>query len=85
MTKEEKIDIAICLGSACFARGNNRTRKVIEDYIRINGLWDKVVFHGGRCFNHCQAGPVMKINETIYEQVNEYNVIEILDKIFQTD
>lgn len=83
MNAEEKIDIAICLGSACFARGNNRTRKVIEDYIRVNGLWDKVIFHGGRCFDHCQKGPVLKVNDTVYEHVTENNVAEILDNIFQ--
>lgn len=85
MISDNKIDLAICLGSACFARGNNRTRKVIEDYIRVNGLWDKVNFHGGRCYNHCQSGPVLKVNDTVYEQINEYNVIEILDSIFQTE
>jgi NADH:ubiquinone oxidoreductase subunit E len=80
-----KYDIAICLGSACFARGNNNTRKVIEDYIREYGLWDKVNFHGGRCFDHCQSGPVMKINDTIYEQVTEINVVEILNTVFGSE
>ncbi len=79
MTSEKKIEIAICLGSACFARGNNQTRKVIEDYIRVNGLWDKVTFHGARCFNHCSEGPVLKINGDIYYEVNENNVTEILN------
>lgn len=79
---EAKLDIAICLGSACFARGNNGTRKVIEEYIRDNGLWDKVNFHGGRCFDHCQMGPVMKIDDTVYEQISEANVIDILNKVF---
>jgi len=79
---EAKLDIAICLGSACFARGNNGTRKIIEEYIRDNGLWDKVNFHGGRCFDHCQAGPVLKINDTVYEQVTESTVTDILNTVF---
>ncbi|HRY31936.1 MAG TPA: (2Fe-2S) ferredoxin domain-containing protein [Bacteroidales bacterium] len=82
MGNENKTEIAICLGSACFARGNNTTRRVIEDYIRLHGLWDKVVFHGARCFNHCQNGPVLKINELIYEHVDENNVTELLDQFF---
>lgn len=85
MPVDGKTEIAICLGSACFARGNNRTRKVIEDYIRNNGLWDKVIFRGGRCFNHCQQGPVMKIDEKIYDKITELNVTEILDEVFGQD
>lgn len=79
---EAKLDIAICLGSACFSRGNNSTRKVIEEFIRDNGLWDKVNFHGGRCFDHCQMGPVLKVNDTVYEQVSEANVTDILNTVF---
>ena len=82
MTTETKTEIALCLGSACFARGNNQTRKIIEDYLKINGLWGKVAFHGGRCYDHCQQGPVLKINDRIIERVNEQNIIEILDSIF---
>jgi len=44
-----------------------------------------VIFHGGRCYNHCQSGPVLKVNDAIYEQVTENNVTEILDEIFQMD
>ena len=85
MAVEEKTVIAICLGSACFARGNNKTRKVIEDYIRNNGLWDKVTFVGGRCFDHCQQGPVLKVNDRIFEKVTESNVTDILDEMFNLD
>lgn len=79
---EEKIEIVLCLGSACFARGNNFTRKVIEDYIRDNGLNGQVVFKGARCFDHCENGPVLKVNGVIYEHVHENSVTEILEKVF---
>ncbi len=79
---EQKTEIIICLGSACFARGNNFTRRVIEDYIRENGLSGEVIFKGARCFDHCQNGPVMKVNGTFYEQVSEQSIPEILDKVF---
>ena len=79
---EEKLNISICLGSACFARGNNHTRKVIEDQIREHGLNGKVGYQGARCFGHCQNGPVLKLNEEFYEEVSENSVIEILDKAF---
>ncbi len=78
---EVKVDITICLGSACFARGNNHTRKAIEDYIRENGLSGKIIFRGARCFDHCQNGPVLKINDDFYEHVTENSVVEILDKV----
>jgi NADH:ubiquinone oxidoreductase subunit E len=82
---DNKVTITICLGSACFARGNNHTRKAIEDYIRENGLNGVVVFKGARCFDNCQNGPVLKINDTFYENVTENKVTEILDKVMSGD
>jgi NADH:ubiquinone oxidoreductase subunit E len=78
-----KIEVVICLGSSCFARGNKATLKVIEKYIKDNNLQDKIFFHGGHCFGRCAEGPVVKINDTIHTGVNEYNIIEILNSTFK--
>jgi len=78
-----KVEVVICLGSSCFARGNKATLKVIEKYIKDNNLQDRIFFHGGHCFGRCAEGPVVKINDTIHTGVNEFNIIEILNSTFK--
>jgi len=75
-------ELVICLGSSCFARGNKKILETIQKYIKDNKLEGKVKFRGNHCFGKCNKGPVLKIGENFYEQVNEVNVLAILDKEF---
>ena len=82
--KEDKItELVICLGSSCFARGNKKTLESIQAYIKENKLDAKVKFCGNHCFGKCHNGPVLKIGETMYEQINKENLNTILDKEFK--
>lgn len=74
-----KIELVICLGSSCFARGNKNTLKLIKKYLQDNHLEDKVHFHGGHCFEKCAEGPVIMINNKIFTGVTELTIIEILN------
>lgn len=78
-----KTDIVICLGSSCFSRGNRTSLKVISDYLKENQLEEKVFFHGHRCFNKCEKGPMLKIADREYEQVEPGKVKLILDTYFK--
>jgi NADH:ubiquinone oxidoreductase subunit E len=75
----DKIEVVICLGSSCFARGNKSTLKHIEKYLNDNNLKDRFYFHGGHCFGKCAEGPVIKIDDNIYTSVTETSIIEILN------
>ncbi|MGD9978435.1 MAG: NAD(P)H-dependent oxidoreductase subunit E [Bacteroidales bacterium] len=80
-----KTEIMICLGSSCFARGNKATLNAIVDYIGKHKLTDKVYFHGAHCFGQCAEGPIVKINNSVYTGVNEYNIIDILTNELSND
>jgi NADH:ubiquinone oxidoreductase subunit E len=41
---EEKKEIVICLGSSCFARGNNKNLEFIQEYLKVNDLKAKITF-----------------------------------------
>jgi len=71
-------EIIICLGSSCFARGNKNMLKIIQRYIQMNGLSDKVFFKGDHCFGDCNIGPNLKIGGKIYNGVNDENIHHIL-------
>jgi NADH:ubiquinone oxidoreductase subunit E len=59
---DKHIDIELCMGSACFARGNRITAEAIDDYVKKHGLEQQVHIHGAMCENRCRTGPNAKIN-----------------------
>lgn len=79
-----KVEVVICLGSSCFARGNKSLLKVITQYIKDNNIKDRVNFHGGHCFGNCADGPILKVNDTLHTHVDDLKAIEILDSVFQS-
>lgn len=79
MSKE--INIVVCLGSACYARGNEDHLNYIEDYIRLNNLDAKVEISGSRCEGKCADGPNIIINGVLYNNMNAVKLKEIMDKI----
>jgi len=79
----DKIEITICLGSSCFARGNKKTVQAIQAYIEEHKLEDKVFLNGGHCFSKCDKGPILRINKKFFENVDHLNVIDILANEFE--
>ncbi len=75
--------MVICLGSSCFARGNKGLLKTITQYIKDNNLQDRVNFHGGHCFGHCADGPILKVDEVMYTNVDDLRALEILNNTFE--
>ena len=62
--------ISICLGSSCFARGNNAN--IAE-----------VTFTGQLCENMCNRGPIICIDDQVYEEVNLSLLHKILEEEFK--
>jgi len=80
--KPRMTTIEICLGSSCFARGNNRNLAVIQDYLKKNGLEDRVKLRGDLCHGNCKEGPNMVVDGERYTQVDPNTCIDILNKHF---
>jgi len=79
---ESKIEIIICLGSSCFSRGNKQVVQVIKEYLKKHHLEEAVNFKGNHCFSNCVEGPVVKINNQEYFQVDEEKIVNILNQYF---
>ena len=73
MTKE--LNITVCLGSSCFARGNEEHLSFIEQYVRENNLEAKIDISGSRCEGN------ITINGTLYSNITREKLKEILDKV----
>lgn len=78
----EKIEITICLGSSCFSRGNGKTLKAINAFLEENKLKEKVFFHGELCTGNCAKGPILKVDDQLYEEIDSESIIKILSEVF---
>ena len=57
--------------------------QIIKEYLQKNNLEEKVNFRGNHCFSNCVEGPVVKINNKEYYQVDETKITNILNQYFQ--
>ena len=58
-------EIKVCMGSACFAKGNQENLECIKEYIGENGLDTEVSIVGALCENKCEKGPRIIINDIL--------------------
>lgn len=78
-----KPEIIICMGSSCFARGNEANLDVIENWLKVNGLKDEVDVKLGCCLcqGECGDGPNVTVNGKKYHGVDKGIMLDILRKI----
>ena len=72
-------EVKICMGSACFAKGNQENLEYIKEYIEENNLEADISIVGALCENKCEAGPRIIINEKEYTNVTKEQIKEVLD------
>lgn len=77
MTKE----IKVCMGSACFARGNADNLEFIEKYLKENNLDVKIELAGQRCENDCANGPHIFVDDKKYSNVTLEKIKEIMETL----
>ena len=75
-----KLNITVCMGSSCFARGNASNLEFIENYIKENGLEADIDLSGARCEGKCITGPNITINGIEYSEVDEEKLKQTLDE-----
>ena len=73
-------EIVVCMGSACFSRGNARTVPVIQEYLREKGLEEAVKVTGILCQNQCRQGPTLSIDGECVCGVEPTTLLELLDE-----
>lgn len=76
-----KTEIIVCMGSACFARGNAQNLEFIENYIKEHKLDATVELAGSRCEGNCADGPNMIVNGIEYKKVDEEKIKKIFEDL----
>ena len=73
--------IVVCMGSACFARGNADNLEYIEKYLKENNLEAIIEISGSRCEGKCAEGPNIIVDGVEHSCVNPEKIREILKKL----
>ena len=74
-------EIKICMGSACFAKGNQENLQFIKDYIKNNNLDFKIEITGSLCDDKCDMGPRIIVDNKEYTNVTKEDIEKILKEI----
>jgi NADH:ubiquinone oxidoreductase subunit E len=79
--------ISICMGSSCFARGNEKNLACCEEFLAARGLRDEidVELAASLCTGNCARGPVVIVNDKVYTDVDTGVMKDVLEKLFAKD
>jgi NADH:ubiquinone oxidoreductase subunit E len=75
---DDNMEITICLGSSCFARGNGENLRVLQEYIKRSGVSATIRMRGVLCHEKCTAGPNIVIDGIDYANVQPGMAVALL-------
>jgi NADH:ubiquinone oxidoreductase subunit E len=78
---EGSVEIVVCLGSSCFARGNSGNLAIINTYIEDHGLNASTRVTGKLCQDECMQGPNLSIGGQVYHGVTAARLHELLEQL----
>ena len=74
------IELVVCMGSACFSRGNIRTLELIQGYLKEHDLEQAVQVSGTLCQDRCRQGPNVMIQGECFCGLEPKAVLELLEE-----
>jgi NADH:ubiquinone oxidoreductase subunit E len=77
----DPVEIAICLGSSCFARGNSENLEILEKYAQSHSAGIAVRLTGQLCQDQCQDGPNLMIGGKLHHNVTAARLRELLRQL----
>lgn len=77
------IDIVICLGSSCFARGNADNLRELKTYLEHCNVAANFHICGRLCAEKCTSGPTIAINGVEYAHVQPGTAVGLLERSLQ--
>ncbi len=88
-TEHPKIEVCVCVGTNCFLKGSQELLKKLMQYVTENKLEDIVGFEGQEemvdvkatfCFERCDRGPVLRVNQHVIEHASFEKAKKVLDQ-----
>ncbi len=82
MTPDEgSVEIVVCLGSSCFARGNSENLAILNQHMQSHELNATVRLVGKLCQDQCKLGPNLAIGGELYHNVTAARLRELLQQL----
>ena len=78
-------EIKVCMGSACFARGNDVNIGFIENFIKENNLDATLELVDSHCNGNCADGPNIFVNEKLYGGMTSEKVKELMTELLKNE
>ncbi len=64
---ERSVSVNVCFGTGCFLKGSQRLLTGILTHLREQGLKRVVDVSASFCFEKCDRGPTIRVNDTVIE------------------
>ena len=74
------VEIVVCLGSSCFARGNSENLAILNQQVKSRGLNATIRLTGKLCQDQCKQGPNLTIDGEFYHGVTAQRLRELLQQ-----
>ena len=74
------VELVVCMGSACFSRGNIRALELIQRYLKERGLERDVQVSGTLCQDRCRQGPNLTLEGECFCGLEPKAVLELLEE-----
>jgi NADH:ubiquinone oxidoreductase subunit E len=78
---KDVVEIVVCLGSSCFARGNSAILAVLQQYVQSKGPNSSVRLAGCLCQDQCKQGPNLKIGGEFHHNITAASLRELLQQL----
>lgn len=75
------VDIVVCHGTSCFARGNSENLAIVNQFLQDHGERASVRLSGKLCQNQCAQGPNIVIAGTLHHGVTPARLNELLQQL----
>jgi NADH:ubiquinone oxidoreductase subunit E len=79
MHDPQTISVVLCMGSSCFARGNNRNIELLHAFRDRADFPLDVQLRGHLCEGLCKTGPNIMIDGTLYREVDPVALTALLN------
>ena len=74
------VELVVCMGSACFSRGNVKALDLIQRYLKDHDLERQVRVTGTLCQDRCRTGPNITLQGECFCALEPRAVIELLEE-----
>ncbi len=74
------IELVVCMGSACFSRGNIKALDLIQGYLKEHGLERDVQVTGTLCQDRCRQGPNVMVHGECFCGMEPKAILQLLEE-----